>query len=788
MAIPSSTYRLQLHRDFTMYDAAAIVDYLAELGVGALYLSPVLQSAIGSKHGYDTTDPTRIDADRGGEEGFGHLLEAARAAGLEVVIDLVPNHLGIAVPAENPAWWDVLRQGRESPYARWFDIDWSRGRILLPLLGDDAVLAIVDGELDYAGIRFPLAAGSWGPGDDPATVHAHQHYELVHYSRGNPDLNYRRFFTITSLAGVRVEAEEVFTATHALVPAWVESGIAGLRIDHPDGLLDPGGYLDRLRTIAPTQWLLVEKILEAGETLPADWPVGGSTGYDAMREVNGLFVDPAYEGALTRIYQRVTGDIRTLAEHIKAAKRMVVTELLPAEVRRMAALVPDVADAEPALAEVAVAFEVYRSYLPYGVQHLDRALALATERRPELTASLDRLSPRLHDPDDELARRMQQLTGPTMAKGVEDTAYYRYSRFVALNEVGGDPGTVGIGLADFHALQEARQLHQPESMTSLSTHDTKRSEDVRARLAVLSEIPGSWADFAEEFLATTDPPSRRFGYFLVQTLVGTGPIERARLHAYAEKAMREASEQTSWARQDAEFEAAVHAAVDLAYHDPALRAAWEDLDAFVTPPGRSNALGQKLVQLTMPGVPDVYQGTELWDDSLVDPDNRRAVDYELRRRLLAAVREDIAHSSGALGPLAARAANPSATLGFSPSPDPASWPYPSESLDSPGAAKLWVTSAALRLRRDRPDLFSTYRPLLADGPANDHATAFDRGGAITVATRLPVRLAAAGGWRNTTLPFDGSYTDVLTDRAYSGSTPLATLLDRYPVALLAVEP
>jgi (1->4)-alpha-D-glucan 1-alpha-D-glucosylmutase len=764
VAIPSSTYRLQLRREFTLHDAAAIVDYLAELGVGALYLSPVLQAASGSAHGYDTTDPTKIDHDRGGDAGLAELLAAADGAGLGVVIDIVPNHLGIAVPAENPAWWDVLRLGRESPSARWFDIDWSRDRILLPLLGDDATLQVVDGELDYAGIRFPLAPGSWQPGDHPDAVHGRQHYELVHYSRGNAEINYRRFFTITSLAGVRVEDEPVFAATHALVPDWVADGIAGLRVDHPDGLVDPGGYLDQLRGITPDQWLLVEKILEPGETLPASWPVGGSTGYDAMREVNGVFVDPAQRDTFDQLYRRLTGDNRTLEEHVEAAKRMVVTQLLPAEVRRMAALVPEIGDTEPALAEVAVAFDVYRSYLPDGADHLDRALALAEERRPELAPALVRLSARLHDPADELARRMQQLTGPTMAKGVEDTAYYRYARFVALNEVGGDPNEFGIPLARFHALQEARQRQQPESMTSLSTHDTKRSEDVRARLAVLTEIPDEWAGFASEFLTRTSVPSPSFGYFLVQTLAGTGPIDRARLHAYAEKAMREASEQTSWAREDADFEAAVHAAVDNAYDDPALRAAWDRIDQLIAAPGRSNALGQKLVQLTMPGVPDVYQGTELWDDSLVDPDNRRLVDYVLRRSMLCSVWQ-----------------TGMSTAPAEPGSDPAG------TLDSSGAAKLRVTTAALRLRRDRPELFSGYWPLHADGPASEHAIAFDRGGAITVATRLPVRLAATGGWRDTKLALDRSYTDVLTGRRYAGATELKTLLDRYPVALLATD-
>jgi (1->4)-alpha-D-glucan 1-alpha-D-glucosylmutase len=746
--IPSSTYRLQVQRDFTLFDAAALTGYLADLGVGAVYLSPLLQSTIGSDHGYDTTDVTHLDRDRGGEEGLRELLTAARAVGLGVVIDIVPNHLGISAPSENPAWWDVLRRGQDSAYARWFDIDWSRGRIVLPILGDDQTLRITDGELRYFEHRFPLAPGSWERGDDPDAVHGRQHYELVHYSRGNAELNYRRFFAVTTLAGLRQEDQAVFDATHAQVQRWIDAGIDGLRIDHPDGLVDPAGYLARLRSIAPSAWITVEKILETGEELPADWPVSGTTGYDAMREVNGVFVDPAQAAAFTDLYQRLSGDRRTLGEHVEAAKRMVVTELLPAEIRRMTALVPDVPEANAAFAEVAVAFEVYRSYLPEGGHHLDRALTLAARRRPELKPALDRLGPRLHDPGDELARRMQQLTGATMAKGVEDTAYYRYARFVALNEVGGDPDRFGISVEEFHRLQTIRQDQAPDSMTSLSTHDTKRGEDVRARLAVLSELPDEWGRFAEHFLSSTKIPNPAFGYFLAQSLAGTGPIERQRMHHYAEKAMREASDGTRWTEPDEAFETSVHAAVDAAYDEPQLRAAWDGLDALITGPGWSNALGQKLVQLTMPGVPDVFQGSEIWENSLVDPDNRRPVDFGARVAMLARVSD----------------ARPT--------------------VDDTGIAKLWITRQALRLRREHPEWFRSYQPVAGMGPARDHLVAFDRGGAITLATRLPVRLAAAGSWGDTRLTLRRGYVDQLTGRRARGDVLLGELLADYPVALL----
>ncbi|GAA2097511.1 malto-oligosyltrehalose synthase [Microlunatus panaciterrae] len=767
---PASTYRLQIRPSFTLQQAAEIVDYLAELGVGAVYLSPLLTSTTGSDHGYDTVDPLTIDPARGGEEGWRSLLAAARAAGLDVVVDIVPNHLGVAVPAENPAWWDVLKHGRDSAYADWFDIDWSR-RILLPVLGDDAALELVGDELRYFEHRFPVAPGTVEPGDTADAVHDRQHYQLVHHSRGDSELSYRRFFTVTSLAGVRMEDPAVFEATHVRVREWVQQGVLGLRVDHPDGLVDPADYLTRLRALAPQAWITVEKILEPGEKLP-DWPVQGSTGYDAMREVNGIFIDPAAEVTFTGLYQRLTRDRRSFADHAALGKRLAASELLVAEGRRMAALVPELEHVQDALVEIATAFEVYRSYLPEGVEYLDRAVATARQRvveraEPEVAeriATIDALGPRLHDPQDELARRFQQFTGAVTAKGVEDTAYYRYSRFLALNEVGGDPDHFGLSLAEFHAAQQVRLADQPESMTSLSTHDTKRGEDVRARLAVLSEIGPEWAAVAahlgsgDDFARfTAEHPAfaelnPAFEYLIRQTIVGAGLVDRDRIHAYVEKAIREAKDGTTWTSPNEPLEGVAHALVDRLYDDELVRDELQRLLSLIEQPGWANALGQKLVQLTMPGVPDVYQGTELWDDSLVDPDNRRPVDFAARRRLLAGLGRDQA-------------------------------PY----VDGSGAAKLWVTRQALRLRRDRPELFGSYRPLYATGPAADHLLAYDRGGAVTLATRLPIRLSEQGGWDGTTLDLEQAMTDVLTARAYpAGQVAVAELLDHYPVALLVI--
>lgn len=780
---PTSTYRLQVRESFTLHDAADLVDYLDQLGVDAVYVSPILASTRGSDHGYDTVDVSRIDPARGGEEGWQALRTRVAEAGRKIVVDIVPNHLGVDDASQNPQWWDVLKHGQQSGYAHWFDIDWSRGRLLLPVLGDPGPdgkpqLEVVGDELRYFEHRYPLAPGTAAPGDDPDEVHARQHYELVHWTRGNSEINYRRFFAVTTLAGVRVEEPDVFDATHAQVLRWVDEGIAGLRIDHPDGLVNPGTYLEQLRAGALDTWIVVEKILEAGEDLPRQWPVEGTTGYDAMREVNGVFVDPAAEEPLTRTYQQVTGDLASIADHIERGKRQVASVLLRAEVRRIAALVegdPDPATSDQgrmhvdesrvqnALIEAATAMEVYRSYLPSGRNHLDHALLLAAARAPELTETLAALSPRLHDAGDEVARRFQQLSGAVMAKGVEDTAYYRYSRFVALNEVGGDPGHFGVAPPEFHALQQRRQADQPYSMTSLSTHDTKRGEDVRARLAVLSELPEQWRRFAtllgsaesvERFRA--DHPgyfsvSPAYEYLIRQVIVGVGPVERERVHAYLEKSIREAWDGTSWDAPNAELESAAHALVDHIYDDAVVRAELDSLWQAVEAPGWSNALGQKLVQLTMPGIPDVYQGTELWEDSLVDPDNRRPVDFAARRALLAAMDEP----------------------GASP-----------PAVDSSGAAKLWVTSRTLRLRRDNPEAFSSYAALTATGRAAEHLLAYDRGGVVAVATRLPVGLEAAGGWGETRLTLPGAAVDVLTGRRFGGEVAVADLLGTLPVALL----
>ncbi len=732
---PTATYRVQVRPDFDLAATAELVDYLAALGVSHLYSAPLLAATPGSAHGYDVVDPTRINPELGGPEALRTLVDRLRAAGLGLVLDIVPNHLGVAVPKANPAWWSVLREGRESPYADWFDIDWSRDRIVLPVLGDepDALddLKVLGDELCYFDHRYPLAPGTGG--GTPREVHDRQHYELVSWRRGNAEVGYRRFFAVSDLAGVRVEDPAVFTATHAEILRWYAAGaLDGIRVDHPDGLVDPGGYLARLAAAAPDAWLVVEKILGPGEELP-DWPVAGTTGYDALAEACGIFIDPAAEAAFP--------PAEPWAEAALRGKREVATTLLRAELRRLSRLVPEVPDAGPALAEIAARFPVYRSYLPAGRDSLDEALDGAD----------DALARRLRDGSDELALRFQQFTGAVMAKGVEDTAGYRWTRFLALNEVGGAPDRFGLTPADFHAALARRQERWPTGMTTLSTHDTKRSEDVRARLAVLAELPDEWHAALARWSSAAPVPDPAFAALLWQTVAGAWPIARERLQAYALKAAREAGTGSTWEAPDPVFEDAVRAAVDKAYDDPTLRA---DVDAFaarITPYGWVNSLGQKLVQLTMPGVPDTYQGTELWDNSLVDPDNRRPVDFAARRALLARL------DGGWLPP-----------------------------VDDTGAAKLLVVSRALRLRRDRPELFRGYRSVAVTGPAADYVVAYDRGGAITVATRKPLGLNRFGGWSGTSVSLAvAEGTDILTGESYPGPhIPVADLLSTYPVALV----
>ncbi|WP_246210383.1 malto-oligosyltrehalose synthase [Nocardioides piscis] len=784
MRAPVSTYRLQITDDFDLHAAAHVLPYLHDLGVDWVYLSPLLAAESQSNHGYDVSDHGRIDAARGGVAGLSAVAAEAHRLGMGVLVDIVPNHVGVAQASDNAWWWSVLTHGPASEYAEAFDIDWAAGggRLRIPVVGDDdlaedgtiANLTVEAGQLLYHDNAFPLAPGSaddWTDGTDghgptAQDVHARQHYELVSWRLADAGLNYRRFFAVNNLAAIRVEDPEWFERSHDEIRRWFTEGLVdGLRVDHPDGLRDPEGYLADLAELTGDAYVLVEKILEPGEELLTSWATQGTTGYDALALIDRVLTDPDAAERLGALDERLRGGPIDWHRMVHDNKRDVADGILRSEVlrigRELRVAIPDApADTEDAVAELMACFPVYRSYLPQGREHLDQAFALAREHRPDLSKTLDVLLPVLSDPTQPPALRFQQTSGMVMAKGVEDCSFYRWSRLTSLNEVGADPSVFSVDTADFHAAMATRQREWPQAMTALSTHDTKRGEDVRARITALAEVPDVWEHALDRLLDLVPLPDAGFANLLWQAVVGAWPAAgldadlRERLHGYAEKAMREAGDRTTWTAPDEAYEAAVHAAVDAALDRPEVRAVLDEVLGAVADAGWSNALAAKLVAITMPGVPDVYQGSELWEQSLVDPDNRRPVDYDSRRRLLESV----------------EAGERPRLLG---------------GVDDPGHAKLLVTRAALRARRDRPELFSDYTPLEAQGPAAGHALAFDRGGAVAVATRLPHALATRGGWSDTVLPLPpGEWVDELSGRTFTDTAPLAELLREHPVALL----
>ncbi|WP_313676898.1 malto-oligosyltrehalose synthase, partial [Mycolicibacterium sp.] len=457
-----STYRLQLRGldgSFTFADAEKLLDYLADLGVSHVYLSPVLAAAPDSAHGYDVTDPTTVAAELGGPQGLAALSQAARERGLGLVVDIVPNHLGVDPPGHNPWWSDVLRHGRDSRYATFFDIDWSadpQGRIVLPVLGSEADLErlrIDGGELRLYGMGLPIAPGTANDGATPTAIHDRQHYRLVDWRSGV--CGYRRFFSVSGLAGLRQEDPAVFEYTHSEVARWLAEGLVdGIRVDHPDGLTDPAGYLHRLRgLLGPDAWIVVEKILAPGEPLDPALPIQGTTGYDALREVGGVFVDPSGAEALTALVESAGMSYSESAEVLRELKIRATTDTLASELARLCRTIrrctrsdhPQLADA---VAELLAAVGVYRSDYPALAQVLGAAMAITVERRPELAGPLEIVSAALHDA--EAAARLQQLCGAMTAKAVEDCYFYRDARLVSLNEVGGEPHRFGVSAAEFH--------------------------------------------------------------------------------------------------------------------------------------------------------------------------------------------------------------------------------------------------------------------------------------------------------------------------------------------------
>ncbi|MGD8150461.1 malto-oligosyltrehalose synthase [Ornithinimicrobium sp. Y1694] len=805
----TATYRLQLHAGFTCADALRVLPYLEALGVSHVYLSPILTAVPGSEHGYDVLDHSTVNPELGGRDGLERLAEEAHGRGMGVIVDIVPNHMALVSPLwSNAPLWEVLRDGPTAPRAHWFDIDWDHlgGRFGLPVLGQPLADVLAAGEITVdrgredegpaAGepvVRYyehvlPLRPGTEHLADDlPALLDA-QAWLLADWREGGEVLNYRRFFEVDGLIGVRVEEPDVFSATHAELLDLHDRGVVdGFRIDHPDGLFDPTGYLEMLRAhLRPGAPVWVEKILEGSERLPDLWACEGTTGYDANAALSAALVDPTTTDVVTNAWV-ATGGEPDLHVEIDRCKRLAAEQLLVPEVNRLLRLatraLPHLEQERlrEALIELLVSVHVYRAYVRPGAPPspedeamaapLRDGLAHAQEAREDLHTELGALGQVLLDPEGvpqdpaaaaDLCVRFQQTTGPVMAKGIEDTAFYRWHRLVALNEVGADP-SVGLtpegGEELLHAWAEHQAEHWPLGLTTLSTHDTKRSEDVRARILAVAGDWEAWSrlaklgrDAAQEH--DVDLPT---AHLLWQTLVGAGRVSEERLREYLTKAVREAKEHSTWVEPDEDYECRVFALAEEMVGEggetsEAIGAAIRDNWLTI----RTLILAQKILQLTLPGVPDTYQGSGVVDLSLVDPDNRRPVDYEEQVARLARL-------------------------------DATGWPT---DLDD---EVLWVTSRVLRLRSWLPQAYgpgASYERIDA-GP---HILGFLRGGvAATLTIRAPRSLGAAGGLGETQveLPAD-VWVDALTgaehyagDRGDGQGALLATdvFADR-PVALL----
>lgn len=862
-----ATYRLQLGPGFGFSEAEAQLPYLAALGVSHLYLSPILQAAEGSTHGYDVVDPTRVSEALGGEAGFASLVRAAHARGLGVVLDVVPNHMSVA-DAGNRWWWDVLEHGPSSRWAPAFDVDWQPPErrfhdvVLLPVLGDHRHRALERGELSltrdgarfevrYHDRRFPLAPRSVGGllaqaaarvraprlayladayaelpspgatetagverrardvevlgellalelrhpdvggavdavlhdvGADAARLGAlldQQHYRLAYWKAAERDVDYRRFFDVSSLVGLRVEVPGVLEATHGRIRDWLESGhVDGVRVDHLDGLADPAGYLSRLRAFAPSAGVWVEKILAAEEPLP-EWPCDGTTGYEVAADLVRVCLPPTARAPLEALVTRVCGPQPPFLERAVASKALVVGTSLRADLERLTHRVlawcetrTELRDygrheLRAAIAALAAGFDRYRTYVvpeagivsDADVRAVERAVATARTHDASLDGALlealgEVLTLKRTGPQEaDVVRRFQQLTPPVAAKGVEDTALYRDVTALALNDVGCSPDLFSLEAEVFHARQLEAQARWPRRLVALSTHDSKRSADVRARLVALAQSPETWAtlvDVVLERLPSGVGEDRAMVLFTLQTLVGAWPLEEARLLAVLQKSAREAKQHTTWSEPNEAYEAALRVWGRFCLGDEVVRARLEATVRAVEPVARGLSLGWTLLQCTVPGVPDVYQGTELWQRTLVDPDNRRPVDFAARAAAVGAeVPED----------------------------------------DVLGVGKLALMRDALAVRRRRPAAFGgagRYLPLEVRGEGASRALAFARlgahgEGAVSVVTRWPGE-GAATVW----LP-EGRWRPVAGGPFLQGQVALAEVLDGRPVALLESE-
>jgi len=803
-----ATYRLQVCPEMDFHAILRKIDYLRRLGVSHLYLSPVLQASPGSTHGYDVTDPTRVSEDLGGEAALRAVFEEVSKAGMGVVLDIVPNHLA-AIP-ENPWWWDVLESGAASPHAAVFDINWEpadpamHGKILLPILGDHLAkvaergeLAIVseDGkwQLDYQGMKLPINREglelSRNGEQQVLPILECQFYRLSHWQLGPEEINYRRFFNVGSLIGARIEEDAVFQATHAKLLELKDAGpVDGFRVDHPDGLRDPTGYFRKLREVAPDLWIIGEKILETSETLPDSWPIDGTSGYDFLQLVGGLWVDPGGEKAITDFYADFTGQDGSYGALVREKKRHVLEQAFEGDLQRLVGLLRNICDRRKLdhprrilrdlLVEVIASFPVYRTYVqpergeisPADQEHI--ALAIASARRRQNVFDEDLLSlleailvsEHPEQEEKEFISRFQQLTSPVMAKGVEDTTFYCYDRLLALNEVGCDPARFGVPPSVFHEHNATTHAHYPRTMLATSTHDTKRSEDVRARISLISEIPQVWAEQVRLWSQHNLPawrgrePDRSAEHLLYQTLVGAWPIGKERIRDYMEKACREAGRFTNWSSPDEMYEERIGQFLETVLNDAEFISMLEDFIRPLVPLGWVNSLSQTLLKLTSPGVPDLYQGSELWDNSLVDPDNRRPVDYVKRFALL----EVLEHEPGVEAIMARM---------------------------EEGLPKMHVIRQALALRQRRPSSFApgesgAYRPLLITGRMHGHLLAYSRGEAVAVV--VPRLMASLKNeWHDSAVELPpGKWRNVLDHTTWESTARAADLLRNFPVALL----
>ena len=877
MITPASTYRIQLHKDFTFDHATAIVPYLKSLGVSHVYCSPYLQAAPGSMHGYDVVDHRTVNTELGGEEAHARFCQKLGEVGLGQILDIVPNHMSLA--EQNRYWWDVLENGASSRYASFFDIDWNsgedrlRGKVLVPILGGQYGTILAEGgirivrqghrfRVEASGQSLPVApesiyavlakAGNYLRNDtlgfladsyarlplpefwdrhlalkrhrDKGVLHAllerlcsedahvcesidkalaamngepddldaflnQQHFRLAYWKTADQQLGYRRFFDVNTLIGLHMEREHVFEETHALIVKWLRTGILdGVRVDHPDGLRDPLEYFRRLRRTAPDAWIVGEKILEPGEYLREEWPVEGTSGYDFLNVAMNVLVRPEGLRALGRAYGKFTGEPLHFPAIAHDKKLAVTQEALGSDVNRLTNIFVAIceshrefrdftrAEIRRAIREVASCFAVYRTYViperneinDEDRRIIEAATNSAKENRSDINGALfdfmsDVLTLKVRgENESEFVYRFQQFSSPVMAKGVEDTAFYCYNRLTGLNEVGSNPDSDGMSLSAFHEYSAKMQSTHPLTMTTLSTHDTKRSDDVRARLIVLSEVHKDfyrtaklWSKRNRQY-RTGEFPNRGTEWFLYQTLIGAWPISPERVKDYMLKAMREAKVHTSWVANNEAYESAMTQFIDAILGDQIFIAEVESFVRGILYAGRVNSLAQTLLKYTAPGIPDLYQGSELWDLSLVDPDNRRPVDYQLRCQYLNEM----------------------------------------ESMDAPkvlqrmddGFPKLWTISHVLRVRNEHPEWFAkdaSYEPVKARGAKAEHVLAFARADhVVTVVPRFLMTLKKE--WEDThiTLPA-GPWTNQLTGERIEGAqVSLSTLLQTFPIAML----